>query len=71
MPLIDIPDNAVKVEVTLDDGTVETYRAQKTIDFVKENDVWKAPNPKPKQSSPCPECGQYNCDPESVGHYRG
>lgn len=20
---------------------------------------------------PCPECGEFNCDPEGVGHYRG
>lgn len=26
--------------------------------------------PKPSRSR-CPECGEYDCDPEGVGHYRG
>lgn len=25
----------------------------------------------PHRTSKCPECGQWECDPDSVGHYRG
>lgn len=63
MPFINVPEDTVKVVVTRKDGTIETYRAQVSIDFVKdENGTWSVP-----QES---KTIDYD-DPEGVGNYRG